>query len=58
VGIRHSHLDNIGYSVDQKAAKKPMDPEKMVNELTKEDDSRGYSTPWWMPLCQVSLYRG
>jgi aldehyde:ferredoxin oxidoreductase len=41
VGVRHSHLDNAGYSIDQKAAKKPMDPETMVDEIIKEDDSRG-----------------
>ena len=41
VGVRHSHLDNAGYSIDQKAAKKPMDPEAMVNEIIKEDNSRG-----------------
>jgi aldehyde:ferredoxin oxidoreductase len=41
VGVRHSHLDNAGYSVDQKAAKKQTDPESMVNEIIKEDNSRG-----------------
>ncbi|RQW80961.1 MAG: aldehyde:ferredoxin oxidoreductase [Methanothrix sp.] len=41
VGVRHSHLDNAGYSIDQKAAKKPMDAEAMVNEIIKEDNSRG-----------------
>jgi aldehyde:ferredoxin oxidoreductase len=41
VGVRHSHLDNAGYSIDQKAAKKPMDAEAMVDEIIKEDDSRG-----------------
>jgi aldehyde:ferredoxin oxidoreductase len=41
VGVRHSHLDNAGYSIDQKAAKKQLDPEKMVDEIIKEDDSRG-----------------
>ena len=41
VGVRHSHLDNAGYSIDQKAVKKPMDPERMVEELIKEDNSRG-----------------
>lgn len=41
VGVRHSHLDNAGYSIDQKAAKKPMDPEMMVDEIIKEDNSRG-----------------
>ena len=41
VGVRHSHLDNAGYSIDQKAAKKPMDAESMVREIIKEDNSRG-----------------
>jgi aldehyde:ferredoxin oxidoreductase len=41
VGVRHSHLDNAGYAVDQKAIKKPMDAEMMVDELIKEDNSRG-----------------
>jgi aldehyde:ferredoxin oxidoreductase len=41
VGVRHSHLDNAGYAIDQKAAKKQLDPEQMVNEIIKEDDFRG-----------------
>ena len=41
VGVRHSHLDNAGYSIDQKAIKKPMSPETMVDEIIKEDNSRG-----------------
>ncbi len=41
VGVRHSHLDNAGYSIDQMAAKKQLDPEKMVDEIIKEDNSRG-----------------
>jgi aldehyde:ferredoxin oxidoreductase len=41
VGVRHSHLDNAGYSIDQKAAKKPMNSEMMVDEIIKEDNSRG-----------------
>ena len=41
VGVRHSHLDNAGYSIDQKAAKKPLSPEQMVDEIIKEDNSRG-----------------
>jgi len=41
VGVRHSHLDNGGYGIDQKAAKKPMELEMMVEEIIKEDDSRG-----------------
>ena len=41
VGVRHSHLDNAGYSIDQKAAKKPLSPEQMVDEIIKEDNFRG-----------------
>ncbi len=41
VGVRHSHLDNAGYSIDQKAAKKQLNPEEMVDAIIKEDDSRG-----------------
>ncbi len=41
VGSRHSHLDNAGYGIDQKALKKPMDLETMVEEIIKEDNSRG-----------------
>ena len=41
VGSRHSHLDNAGYGIDQKAIKKPMDLETMVEEIIKEDNSRG-----------------
>jgi aldehyde:ferredoxin oxidoreductase len=41
VGVRHSHLDNAGYSIDQKAAKKQLSPEQMVDEIINEDNSRG-----------------
>lgn len=41
VGVRHSHLDNGGYGIDQKARKTPMDLEMMVDEIIKEDNSRG-----------------
>ena len=41
VGVRHSHLDNAGYGIDQKAIKKPLSPETMVDEIIKEDNSRG-----------------
>jgi aldehyde:ferredoxin oxidoreductase len=41
VGVRHSHLDNAGYSIDQKAAKKPLSSEQMVDEIIKEDNFRG-----------------
>ncbi len=41
MGVRHSHLDNAGYSIDQKAAKKNLSPEEMVDAIIREDDSRG-----------------
>jgi aldehyde:ferredoxin oxidoreductase len=41
VGVRHSHLDNAAYSIDQKAAKKQLSLEQMVDEIIKEDNSRG-----------------
>ncbi|MGD0954479.1 MAG: aldehyde ferredoxin oxidoreductase family protein [Methanotrichaceae archaeon] len=41
VGVRHSHLDNAGYSIDQKAAKKQLSSEQMVDEIINEDNSRG-----------------
>jgi len=41
VGVRHSHLDNAGYSIDQKAAKKQLDLDQMVDEIIKEDNYRG-----------------
>ncbi len=41
VGVRHSHLDNAGYGIDQKAAKKQLSPEQMVDEIIEEDNSRG-----------------
>jgi aldehyde:ferredoxin oxidoreductase len=38
---QHLHLDNAGYSIDQKAAKKQLSLEQMVDEIIKEDNSRG-----------------
>ncbi|MGA1865612.1 MAG: aldehyde ferredoxin oxidoreductase family protein [bacterium] len=41
IGARHSHLDNGGYSVDQKTlAKNPMNPEELVDSLVKEEKWR------------------
>lgn len=37
VGIRHSHLDNAGYSIDQKSLAKPMTNEKIGKMLAEED---------------------
>ena len=40
VGFRHSHLDNAGYSADQKAFNQPISDEKIVNYIIDEEDRR------------------
>jgi aldehyde:ferredoxin oxidoreductase len=40
VGIRHSHLDNAGYSIDQKSLARPMTNEKIGKMLAEEDTWR------------------
>nr|MDO8088901.1 aldehyde ferredoxin oxidoreductase C-terminal domain-containing protein [Candidatus Sigynarchaeum springense] len=41
IGTRHSHLDNAGYSVDQKTLmEKQVPPETVVDQLVKEEKSR------------------
>lgn len=40
VGARHSHLDNGGYSIDQKAASQQLTEEQMVDKLIYEDYGR------------------
>jgi len=39
IGLRHSHLDNAGYSVDQKIDSYP-EPEELVKSLMKEEQWR------------------
>jgi aldehyde:ferredoxin oxidoreductase len=39
-GGRHSHLDNGGYSLDQKTQSKPISPEEMVDKLINEEQGR------------------
>ncbi len=39
IGLRHSHLDNAGYSVDQKIDSYP-EPEDLVRKLMKEEQWR------------------
>jgi len=39
-GGRHSHLDNGGYSLDQKTLSKPLSHEEMVDKLIKEEQGR------------------
>ncbi|MFW9908953.1 MAG: aldehyde ferredoxin oxidoreductase N-terminal domain-containing protein [Candidatus Thorarchaeota archaeon] len=40
VGIRHSHLDNAGYSIDEKAFAGAMTNEQIGKEIAKEDTWR------------------
>jgi len=37
VGVRHSHLDNASYSLDQKLLTTPMEEHKIVEELLNEE---------------------
>jgi aldehyde:ferredoxin oxidoreductase len=39
-GGRHSHLDNAGYSLDQKIRSNPLIPEEMVDKLISEEQGR------------------
>lgn len=39
-GGRHSHLDNAGYSLDQKMASSPMSSRKLVDHLITEEQER------------------
>lgn len=52
IGARHSHLDNAGYSVDQKNP--DQNPEKMVRELIEEEQWRNVLTS----LCICLFARG
>ena len=55
VGARHSHLDNAGYSVDQKNL--DQDPEKMVAELVAEEKWRNVLTSLCICLFARNIYK-
>jgi len=38
VGARHSHLSNMGYSIDQKAMKSNLSSEQLVQKIADEED--------------------
>ena len=38
VGARHSHLSNMGYSIDQKAVKSKLSLEQIVEKIAEEED--------------------
>ena len=56
VGVRHSHLDNGGYSIDQKAFKDNMSDEDIVDKLIFEDDIRGVLTSLVICLFSRGVY--
>lgn len=40
LGLRHSHLDNAGYNIDQKPPQEAMSPEDLVDALMQEEQWR------------------
>lgn len=57
IGLRHSHLDNAGYSVDQKYLGKPYpDPRGLVNELVNEESWRQTLTSLVLCLFVRGIY--
>ncbi|MDO9517960.1 MAG: aldehyde ferredoxin oxidoreductase family protein [Methanosarcinaceae archaeon] len=56
VGVRHSHLDNGGYSVDQKAFRDDLSDENIVDKLIFEDDIRGVLTSLVICLFARGIY--
>ena len=56
VGVRHSHLDNGGYSIDQKAFKDDLSDEDIVDKLIFEDDIRGVLTSLVICLFARGIY--
>jgi aldehyde:ferredoxin oxidoreductase len=57
VGVRHSHLDNAGYSADQKALKKGLSDEGIIDLLIAEDDLRGVLNSLTICLFARSVYK-
>jgi len=57
LGSRHSHLDNAGYSVDQKEMlKQKLSPESLVDLLIKEESDRQILTSLVLCLFARNLY--
>lgn len=56
VGVRHSHLDNGGYGIDQKAFKFDLSDEDIVDSLIFEDDIRGVLTSLVICLFSRGIY--
>jgi len=57
IGLRHSHLCNAGYSIDQKILKgEQLTPEKMVEKLVEEEKFRQIFTSLVACLFSRSVY--
>jgi len=56
VGVRHSHLDNAGYSADQKALKRNLPDEDIIDMLIYEDDVRGVLNSLTICLFSQAVY--
>ncbi len=58
IGLRHSHLDNAGYSLDQKYLGKAYpDPEALIDELIEEESWRQVLTSLVICLFVRGVYR-
>jgi len=58
VGLRHSHLDNAGYSIDQKyIGKQYPPPEKLVDEIIEEEAWRQVLTSLVLCLFARGAYK-
>lgn len=56
VGVRHSHLDNAGYSIDQKSLKKRLGEEDIADLLIYEDNIRSIFNSLTICLFARSVY--
>ncbi len=58
IGLRHSHLDNAGYSIDQKyIGKQYPPPEKLVDEIIEEEAWRQVLTSLVICLFARGVYK-
>jgi len=58
IGLRHSHLDNAGYSLDQRyLGKNYPDPERLIDELVEEESWRQVLTSLVLCLFVRGIYK-
>jgi aldehyde:ferredoxin oxidoreductase len=56
-GMRHSHLDSAGYSIDQRALRALMTDEEMVRQLVEEERFRNVLTSLVVCLFARGIYK-